>query len=246
MKADQLIPWRTVLKGWIRATGWLIAIVVLLLAGLPKAVATVEQIPEPITNAVTDALVTWAGFASTGDLAATETVFVVGGPQHRQFANESTTGDVGDTSHPLSFTVREIRLRSLGTERATVWVRVNAERLGFESQVFNWDFDLLRRDGRWKVWTVLPAADPPPDAASAGPTTEPLAPTSSTVVDQPPDTLPLTLENSAAFPTGSEALSQRSRGVRIPALSAWIIVITIVGVTLAGYLAPRLDRRTEK
>ena len=35
-------------------------------------------------------------------------------------------------------------------------------------------------------------------------------------------------------------------GVRLPALSAWIIVITVIGVALAGYLAPRLDRRREQ
>jgi hypothetical protein len=41
-----------------------------------------------------------------------------------------------------------------------------------------------------------------------------------------------------------EATSPRT-GVRLPVLSAWVIVITIVGVALAGYLAPRIDRRRE-
>jgi hypothetical protein len=36
-----------------------------------------------------------------------------------------------------------------------------------------------------------------------------------------------------------------AKGTRLPALSAWIVVVTLVGVAVAGYMAPRIDRRGE-
>jgi hypothetical protein len=28
-------------------------------------------------------------------------------------------------------------------------------------------------------------------------------------------------------------------------LSAWVVVVTVIGVAVAGYMAPRIDRRRE-
>ena len=64
--------------------------------------------------------------------------------------------------------------------------------------------------------------------------------TSSTVAphEEPPEQ-----RQTVARAIDSEA--PRS-GVRLPALSAWIVVVTVIGVALAGYLAPRLDRGRER
>jgi len=41
------------------------------------------------------------------------------------------------------------------------------------------------------------------------------------------------------------AAAVTAKGTRLPALSAWIVVVTLVGVAVAGYMAPRIDRRGE-
>ena len=216
----------------------LLATVILLVTGTPVAAAE-DGVPVPLADAVSEALAAWTGFATHGDVTTIEAVFVVGGPQHRQWLEESTNWVAGDISEPLRFTVQELRLRSLRTQRATVWARVKASRIGFKSQMFSWDFDLIRRDGRWKVWTVL-AADRPDVVQDLRIESSTSSTTSTTAA---PYEKPREQEYSAAQPLDSAA--PRS-GVRLPVLSAWIIVITVVGVALAGYLAPRLDRGREQ
>lgn len=246
MKIDQLILSRTVLKDLVRGVVVPLALVVFVLSCLPRAMAAEEEIPEPITETVADALIAWARFATTGDVGTVETVFVVDGPQHLQFQYESATRRASDTSDPLRFTVQELRLRNLGADTATVWASVDATRVGFQSQAVAWDFDLVRQDGRWKIWTVLPAERPPAGIDTTEPAPEP--PMVATTLPQPnPDaTQSVTIEDPVASPPESDSPAQPSSGVRLPALSAWIIVITVVGVALAGYLAPRLDRKAER
>ena len=215
------------------------AVVVLLLIGPRPAFAAEDEVPVPVVDAVDEALMAWAEFATTGDTAGIESVFVVGGPQYRQLMAESSARTDTESPEPLHFIIRELRLRRLGPERSTVWARVEAARLGFESQVLSWDFDLIRRDRRWQVWTVL-AADRPevvPDPRFESSTTS----TTSTTAAPPEE--PTEPEYSAAQPLDSAAPTS---GVRLPALSAWIIVITVIAVALAGYLAPRLDRGREQ
>lgn len=237
---------RTGLKSLIRVVIVPLALVVFVLVGLPRAIAAEGEIPEPITDTVTDALVAWAQFATTGDVGTVETVFAVDGPQHLQFRNESAAWRASDISDPLRFTVQELRLRDIAAETATVWANVEVTRVGFRSQAFAWDFDLVLRDGQWKVWTVLAADRPPDGIAATGSGSE--APMVATTLPQPrPDAIQSsTVADSVASPTESGSPVQPSSGVRLPALSAWIIVITVVGVALAGYLAPRLDRKAER
>jgi hypothetical protein len=211
------------------------------LDALPTS-ATQSDVPRPLVDAVSQALGEWGAFASTGDLTALRTGFAAGGPQRRQLEAESATWTDDGASKPLRFVIRELRLRRLGTATATVWAQVEVTRPGFESQRFAWDFDLVLREGRWQVWTVVAAR--PPDAAPSvsevAPETTATSP-STTVAsrsESPPETRELAVSPVA------EATSPPT-GVRLPALSAWIIVITIVGVALAGYLAPRIDRRGE-
>ena len=229
----------------VRVAALLLAVVVLL-AGPRSASAAEAEVPVPLAEAVSVALVAWAEFATTGDVAAIESGFVVGGPQHRQLDEESSVWIGTDSLEPVRFTVRELRLRRLGPELATVWTRIEATRVGFESQMFSWDFDLIRRDGRWKVWTVVAADRPEPGMATV-PRSEAWTTSAMSMTAAPDtDTKPDEREHYAVPPIESASSSQPRAGVRLPALSAWIIVITVVGVALAGYLAPRLDRRKEQ
>ena len=114
---------------------FLIPLSPLLPTSLRSASATEAEIPVPLANAVTDALGFWAQLTTTGDSTALDSVFVVGGPQHRLLDEESSAWDGTASPEPLRFTVRELRLRSSGAERATVWASIEATRVGFESRI---------------------------------------------------------------------------------------------------------------
>lgn len=206
---------------------------VLPFAGADPAWAS-DRVPEPLADVVVEALEDWTEFAAGGYSEILDGSFAVGSPQRRQLEAEAIAGL--SNSAPTRFAVRELRLRGMGSEAATVWIRTEASRPGFEPQTLDWDFDLVRRDGRWLVWSVVEAEPPEPTAISTGPitatsttttTTSPAPPTS--VVDAP----------VAASESGASAES----GVKLPVLSAWVVVVTLVGVVAAGYLAPRLERR---
>jgi hypothetical protein len=144
----------------------------------------------------------------------------------------------------LLFTILELRMRSVASERATVWARVEVTRAGHESQTLSWDFDLLRVDGRWRVWTVLGA--PRPRMAITHPSAEP-HPSLVTTTSSLSTTTTAGTQSTEHVAAAVEApASNPNSGVLLPLLSAWIIVISVVGVALAGYLAPRLDRRAER
>lgn len=242
MHQDQGLRFCITASRQLRGLTVLIGVVVVLLqTGLGSAAAVEDEVPAPLADAVDAALEAWAGFATTGGTAGIESAFVLGGPQHRQLLRESADMAVADGAEPLLFTILELRMRSVASERATVWARVEATRAGFESQTLTWDFDLLRVDGRWQVWTVLEAPRPrmAVTAPSAEPPTSLVTTTSSlstttTVGTQPTDPMAAAVEAPPSKPNS---------GVRLPLLSAWIIVVSVVGVALAGYLAPRLDRR---
>jgi len=226
--------------GLVRVLSVFLFVLMLLCPAAPRSAAASEvEIPTPLANAVTEALVAWATLAATGNSAAVESAFVIGGPQHQLLGEESSKWVGVSSLAPLRFTIRELRLRSPGSERATVWASVEATRVGFESRTLSWDFDLIRRDGRWKVWTVLAADRPKADTAPRFESST----TSTTSTTDPPDEELTEQEHNAAQIIDSVV---RKPGVRLPALSAWIIVITVIGVALAGYLAPRLDRGREQ
>jgi hypothetical protein len=218
---------------------------VCLLLVLPSALAPADHaagsanpdVPEPLVKAVHGALDEWSEFATTGDLALVGSSFVVGGPQWTQFKTEAGAGEGTPGAEPLRFEVRHLRLRSLDVAMATLWAEVAASRLGFESEILGWDFDLISRDGQWRVWTVVAADEPtvPVETQPAGAETTTSAP-SAQVFDSEP----------RGFEEGTAtAAAVTARGTRLPALSAWIVVVTLVGVAVAGYMAPRIDRRGE-
>ncbi len=176
------------------------------------------------------ALEHWSQFTSIGGLAALDGAFFVGGPQYEQLAGERPAGHP-----PLLFFVEETVVRSRAATSAIVWARVRVEREGYRPEMLQWDFDLVLTGDGWRVWTVV-ATEPPFDAA-----TSPTTPTSTGALGRS-----LTQARESFAPLVAASPSNSTSGVRLPALSAWIIVITIAGVALAGYLAPRIDRRRER
>lgn len=203
--------------------------------GVPILASASEEVPSPIVDGAVEALDAWSEFATTGDLAVLDSSFVRNGPQWRQFEAESAAWTERPVDEPLRLQVRQFRLRHLDPTTATVWVEVKASRAGFVSEVFGWDFDLVRENGGWRVWTVVPAGEPP-DAIQVADTpatdsTTTLAPLSSV---------------AEARDSGLVGVAATSPpGTRIPLLSAWIVVVTVVGVAVAGYMAPRFDRGSE-
>jgi len=150
--------------------------------------------------------------AAAGDPDGLGEGFVVGGPQWVQLQEDVAEGGGG-----LDLAVGELRLRRLADDVAVVWTEVEASRPGFRSRSFGWDFEMVREGDRWLVWTVVEAERP-----SGSPTTLPAATDPAAAVEAP--------------------TPARSEGTRIPAASAWAVVITVAATALAGYLAPRLDR----
>lgn len=243
MWRNQGIQGRCALWERVRYTVLLGSGVVLIVFANPcDAVAAAKDVPAPIIETVDGALISWAEFASTGDMNAVEVGFAPDGPQWRQLLEESRGGVSAHGMEPLGFTVRELRLRHLTTESATVWAQVEATRPEFQSQLFSWDFDLVRRQGAWQVWTVVEAEAPPvargSDLSDGATLASPTTTTSEATQTEP--TAPETITAAIA-----PADTSNRAGVRLPVLSAWIIVVTIVGVALAGYLAPRLEGRRE-
>lgn len=207
---------------------------ILLLTTADPAWASGGEVPEPLAEAVEEALEDWAKFVADGDVEILDRHFAVGSPQRRQLEAESIAG-LADSA-PTRFALRELRLRGMGSEAATVWVRTVASRPGFEPQALDWDFDLVRRDSRWLVWSVVEAEPPEPIAVSTGP----IAATSTTTTTTSPAPPTSGVDAPAA---ASASAAPTERGVKLPVLSAWVVVVTFVGVVAAGYLAPRLERR---
>ena len=214
----------------------------LLLATSTPAPAS-EDVPGPLAQLVHQALDEWSQFATTGDLDALGASFAMNGPQWGQFETESVAWGGAAGAEPFRLGVHELRLRRLHSTTATVWAKVEAARVGFSPQVFAWDFDLIFSDGRWQVWTVV-TADQPPIPADM-PATAPPTVTESTTTTAP--TALATQREPSAMDGGiSVAGAEPSTGIKLPVLSAWVVVITVVGVAAAGYMAPRMERRRER
>jgi hypothetical protein len=197
-------------------------------AGLGAGVKELSPSSSP-EEVVGLALKAWSQFTSRGELAVLDGLFLPKGPQYEQLAGEVPAGDPR-----LMFRAEEMVVRSADATSATVWVRVQVTREGHTPEVQEWDFDLVLIEEGWRVWTVVPAQRPVEIAPSS------LAPTASDGI------VPSrTQARESAAPIAASTSSNSTPGVRLPALSAWIIVVTIAGVALAGYLAPRIDRRRE-
>lgn len=176
------------------------------------------------------ALEAWSQFTSLGEPSILDGPFFREGPQYEQLAGEGPAGEPR-----LMFRAEQMVVRSADATSATVWARVEVTREGHQPEVHEWDFDLVLTEEGWRVWTVVPAPRPVETAPSSTPPT-----TTQGIVP------PQTQARESVAPLAASTSSNSAKGVRLPALSAWIIVITIAGVALAGYLAPRIDRRRER
>lgn len=222
---------------WVQLVAGILGLAVLL--GVNSPASASDQVADPIADAVREALDGWARYATTGDLLALGSSFVRGGPQWRQFEAESAIGRPSLSGAPLHFDLHDIRLRSRDTTEATVWVEVEARRDGFVRETFGWDFDVIKEDGQWRVWTVISAVEPPESAQLRALDATTTTSTTTTPASTAAMSDPASEEPVAAAAAGSV------RGTRIPVLSAWVVVVTVVGVAVAGYMAPRIDRRGE-
>lgn len=238
MKVDELTQCGSIRLGCLRSVSLLVMAVALNIAAPTTAWAS-DDPPDPLVGAIGLALDEWSRFAATGDMTAIDTSFVPDGPQWLQFETESTAWSGPANPEPLRFEVRELRLRNLDLSEATVWAQVEASRPGFVSRLFSWDFDLTRNEGRWQVWTVVAAGEP--SAAPHTPSTHPPDATETTTATA----TTRVASELRSLESGVASTGGRPTGIRLPVLSAWIVVITLVGVALAGYMAPRIDRRKE-
>ncbi len=207
------------------------------LSAASTTASATTDLPDPLVEEVHQAIDEWARFATTGELAELSSSFFPGGPQWRQFEAEVASPGAAPGVEPLRLEVRQIRLRSLDSTTATLWAEVAASRAGFISEIFGWDFDLIYGEGLWRVWTVVAATEPTVSVH-----------TPPTVIETTTTAVPASVVDSEArtFDGGTAAAKAESpKGTRLPALSAWIVVITVVGVAVAGYMAPRIDRKGE-
>lgn len=224
---------------WVWLAMSLASAVVMVGIGVPSVSAS--EASDSVLDVVRDALDGWVQFADTGNLAAVQGVFVNDGPQWRQFEAEARAMQGKPVGAPVEFTLLDLRLRRLESLTATVWVEVEARRDGFVSEVLDWDFDLIRDGGRWLVWTVVPAAEP--TGSSEVPVSE--APTTSTTTTTTASDVSV-IDRRDGDHEPHVAAAGSPAGTRIPVLSAWVVVVTVVGVAVAGYLAPRFDRGDQR
>lgn len=217
---------------------WFVTTVGVLVGGAPSASAA-GGLAGDVVEAARTAVDAWSQFAATNDLTMVSEHFVIHGPQWKQFEAESHSWENSTGSEQVQLEVLEDRIRQLDSAKATVWLKVRASGPGFTSETFGWDFDLILDNGRWLVWTVVPAPGPtgPAEVVAPGsPTT--LSTTTTTVIGAAP-------VNGRGADDGPVVAAGSSTGTRIPVLSAWIVVVTVIGVAVAGYMAPRIDRRSE-
>jgi len=104
-----------------------------------------------------DAVDAWGRFASNGDLRQVADLYVVDGPQYRQFSAEAGARQVEAGGPPYRFTLRDAVV--LGDQPAgdrLVRGTLELTREGQPPQRYRWDLRLRRvADGSWRVWTVL-------------------------------------------------------------------------------------------
>lgn len=186
-------------------------------------------------DTVEAAVAAWSTFATSGDFSSVDPWFVVGGPQWEQFETEAAKSS---QTAAIRFAVLDSVIRAKDDEWATVWARVEISRHDYRSEIFEWDFDLVHTSDGWRVWTVVPAERPSPEDPPVVVRGSSAATEGTGVGDLSTTTTLATAVLSPAKPAPSEA-----GGVRLPAMAAWIVVVTLIGVAATGYLAPRLDRR---
>jgi hypothetical protein len=89
----------------------------------------------------------WGSFAGTGDIDSISEWFAAEGPQYMQLETE-VAAIVPSAGY--NFDLRHARLIEPGLVRGSVLVTTPNDK----PQEYQWDIELVREAGRWKVWTV--------------------------------------------------------------------------------------------
>lgn len=206
------------------------------LVSLAASALASGSVQEDLVRAVEDGLRSWERYANEGQHSDLSWL-VEGGPQLIQLTSEVPIGPP-----PLRFETNEIRVRALQADRAVVWAEVVARRDGHHSATWGWDFELVAADDEWLVWTVVeaerPTATPGTNTSVSSSTTSPPSSSTSSLVERG--------DEDASIHIGADVVDRGQGGTRIPAISAWVIVITVAGVAAAGYMAPRIEKRLEQ
>lgn len=182
-------------------------------------------------HAVGEFLSGWEEFAASGELSSVSPYLAESGPQYKLFERESAL--LAEAGRDLAFTMSNAAPAGRSTSGRTVVAEVQVSSAGYATEVFDWEFEFIA-DSDCVLWTVVDSATRvsqdsqlEPEASSA-----PRGPEGAEAAAQAPIGEPTGRSQQAA--TGT---------VRLPAVVAWVIVFTLVGVATAGYLAPRFDRR---
>jgi hypothetical protein len=119
-------------------------------AGFWYASATTPASSEPANageiKAADGAVRAWASFATTGDIGTLSGWFATDGPQYSQLEEEVADLVPGGR---YEFSLSEAKVVEPGLVRGSVTVTHEAG-----SKTYRWDFELIKEDGRWRVWTV--------------------------------------------------------------------------------------------
>ena len=98
-------------------------------------------------EAASGAVGAWASFATTGEIGSLSGWFAADGPQYSQLESEVADLVPGAT---YEFSLSEAEVVQPGLVRGSVTVIGG----GGNRQIYHWDIELIRKDGRWLVWTV--------------------------------------------------------------------------------------------
>jgi hypothetical protein len=157
----------------------------------------------------------WSDSTTGVGVGPLEALAAAGSPQVGQVAAEVPHDEA------VTFTLGERTLLHSSSDVEVVAVDVAASAAGFVTETMELEVEFVIRDGRCLLWTIVGAGD------------------SEVGVDQDRPSLQV----SEAVSVEGVAGTQAGNVVMLPPIVAWIVVVTLVAVALAGYLAPRLDRR---
>lgn len=182
-------------------------------------------------HAANEFLSGWEEFAASGELSFVSPYLAESGPQYNLFEREAAL--LAEAGRDIEFTMSNAAPADRSASGRTVVAEVQVSSVGHVTEVFDWEFEFIA-DSDCVLWTVVDSAP----RVSPDPRPEPEA----SPAPRGPERAEAAVQAPIGEPTGRS--QQTATGtVRLPAVAAWVIVFTLVGVATAGYLAPRFDRR---
>ena len=126
-------------------------------ASFPTPVGSAAPRAEPerdlVLSAVGNALSAWGEFAETGDITRLEGTFDPDGLQYAQLVEEAEAmvGNPSDASYDVSLMNPRVVISG---GQATVSGEVSFSPVGQTDQIFAWNIDMVKVDGRWLLAAV--------------------------------------------------------------------------------------------